>query len=428
MMNIIELFFSKPNNKNVPRLSVKNLDDFKYFNEAKNIFILFKDYDKNCKPKLIGGCVRKLISGERIDDIDIAINLEPNKIKKALEEKNVKFIETGIAHGTITVLSNDYKFEITSLRKDISTDGRHAEVQFINDWEADSKRRDFTINAIYSDITGEIYDPLEGIGDLAKGKIKFIGDPNLRIKEDYLRILRYLRFFTQYTKNNIHDKETVKAIKLNLDGLLKISKERLLEELFKIVKLDNFNKLFEDSFCKFVTLSIFPQLQNFSRIKNLDKVYNKTNIKIDKILLLSILLIDKTDNCDFFLFKYPISNENKKIILFIKSCFQDYSLEYFYLKKNLIKLIYLNNKDLVTKLLIFLIFINSKKMNIIIDLVEFTKEVKIPKFPIKAEYLMKEFNLVEGKELGRALKKIENYWLENSFNIDIKNIKKIFKF
>ena len=427
MKNIIQSFFSKENKKTTSKISVNNLDDFKYLNEAKNIFILFQKYDENCKIKLIGGCVRKLISGDKIDDIDIAVNLEPNKIKKILIEKNIKFIETGILHGTITIISNNYKFEITSLRKDIETDGRHAKVQFTNDWESDARRRDFTINAIYSDITGEIYDPLQGIEDLSQGKIKFIGDANKRIKEDYLRILRYVRFYTQYNKNHKHDEEIIKAIKINLDGLLKISKERLIDEFFKIIKLDNFNQLFEDEFCKFIILSIFPQLQNYKRVEILNKINNK-NLQIDKILLLSVLLIDQSDNCDFFLFKYPISKENKKIIFFIKDCFQSHPNEYFYSKKNIIKLIYSNNKKIVSQLLTFLIFVNPKKINIIKNLIEFIKEADIPKFPINAEYLINEFKLVEGKELGKALKKIEKHWIENSFVIDEKEIKNIFKF
>ena len=159
----------------------------------------------------------------------------------------------------------------------------------------------------------------------------------------------------------------------------------------------------------------------------LNKINNK-NLQIDKILLLSVLLIDQSDNCDFFLFKYPISKENKKIIFFIKDCFQSHPNEYFYSKKNIIKLIYSNNKKIVSQLLTFLIFVNPKKINIIKNLIEFIKEADIPKFPINAEYLINEFKLVEGKELGKALKKIEKHWIENSFVIDEKEIKNIFKF
>jgi len=423
MIKKIKSFFSGFQKDNIIRLSVKNLDDLKYFNTAKQIFICFQN--QNYKLKLVGGCVRKLITEEKIDDMDIAINIEPEKIKKVLVEQKIKFVETGIKYGTITALINDFKFEITSLRKDLSTDGRHAKVEFTSNWEQDAQRRDFTINAIYSDISGEVYDPLNGIEDLKNGIIKFIGDPNQRIQEDYLRILRYLRFYTQYNKNKFHDEIAIKAIKRNLDGLAKISKERILEELFKMMKLNNFSKLFEDEFCRFIILSILPQLRNYNRIKILNKISYKIKKQIDKILLLSILIVDETDNCNFFLYKYQLSNEDKKRILFIKNSFKNYSKQYLYSKKNLLKLTYLSDKSSVIELLIFLIFVNPKKISNIENLIDYIKEKTIPEFPINAKFLKEEFNFLEGKQLGDALKKLEKQWIDDGFKIDKGNVKSL---
>ena len=423
MIKKIQSLFSGFQKDNIIRLSVKNLDDLKYFNTAKQIFICFQN--QNYKLKLVGGCVRKLITEEKIDDMDIAINIEPEKIKKVLVEQKIKFVETGIKYGTITALINDFKFEITSLRKDLSTDGRHAKVEFTSNWEQDAQRRDFTINAIYSDISGEVYDPLNGIEDLKNGIIKFIGDPNQRIQEDYLRILRYLRFYTQYNKNKFHDEIAIKAIKRNLDGLAKISKERILEELFKMMKLNNFSKLFEDEFCRFLILSILPQLRNYNRIKILNKISYKIKKQIDKILLLSILIVDETDNCNFFLYKYQLSNEDKKRILFIKNSFKNYSKQYLYSKKNLLKLTYLSDKSSVIELLIFLIFVNPKKISNIENLIDYIKEKTIPEFPINAKFLKEEFNFLEGKQLGNALKKLEKQWIDNGFKIDKGNVKSL---
>ena len=423
MIKKIQSLFSGFQKDNIIRLSVKNLDDLKYFNTAKQIFICFQN--QNYKLKLVGGCVRKLITEEKIDDMDIAINIEPEKIKKVLVEQKIKFVETGIKYGTITALINDFKFEITSLRKDLSNDGRHAKVEFTSNWEQDAQRRDFTINAIYSDISGEVYDPLNGIEDLKNGIIKFIGDPNQRIQEDYLRILRYLRFYTQYNKNKFHDEITIKAIKKNLDGLVKISKERILDELFKMVKLNNFSKLFEDEFCRFIILSILPQLRNYNRIKILNKISYKIKKQIDKILLLSILIVDETDNCNFFLYKYQLSNEDKKRILFIKNSFKNYSKQYLYSKKNLLKLTYLSDKSSVIELLIFLIFVNPKKISNIENLIDYIKEKTIPEFPINAKFLKEEFNFLEGKQLGDALKKLEKQWIDDGFKIDKGNVKSL---
>ena len=423
MIKKIKSLFSGFQKDNIIRLSVKNLDDLKYFNTAKQIFICFQN--QNYKLKLVGGCVRKLITEEKIDDMDIAINIEPEKIKKVLVEQKIKFVETGITHGTITVLINDFKFEITSLRKDLSTDGRHAKVEFTSNWEQDAQRRDFTINAIYSDISGEVYDPLNGIEDLKNGIIKFIGDPNQRIQEDYLRILRYLRFYTQYNKNKFHDEITIKAIKRNLDGLAKISRERILGELFKMMKLNNFSKLFEDEFCRFIILSMLPQLRNYNRIKILNKISYKIKKQIDKILLLSILIVDETDNCNFFLYKYQLSNVDKKRILFIKNSFKNYSKQYLYSKKNLLKLTYLSDKSSVIELLIFLIFVNPEKISNIENLIDYIKEKTIPEFPINAKFLKEEFNFLEGKQLGDALKKLEKQWIDDGFKIDKGNVKSL---
>ena len=169
-------------------------------------------------------------------------------MKELLKVHNIKFVETGIKHGTITVIINKFKFEITSLRKDVNTYGRHGDVEFSLDWKEDASRRDFTINSIYSDIDGKLYDPFEGKNDLEIGNIKFIGNADERIKEDYLRILRYIRFFINYSKHN-HDPSIKKIINQNLDGISKISSERLLDEFKKITYSSNFIKLFKDEFC-----------------------------------------------------------------------------------------------------------------------------------------------------------------------------------
>ena len=141
--------------------------------------------------RYVGGCVRKVIKKEIVDDIDLATNLTPPQICEALKNKQINYYETGIEHGTITAVIDEYKFEITSLRKDVLTDGRHAEVEFSLDWKEDASRRDFTINSIYADGDGNLFDPFNGKKDLEEGNINFIGNAEKRIQEDYLRCLLY---------------------------------------------------------------------------------------------------------------------------------------------------------------------------------------------------------------------------------------------
>ena len=380
----------------------------------ENLINLLKGFfsKSNIEAYLVGGSIRDMILGQEIDDFDIAVNVDPlNFIEKLADELNYIATPIGGNHGVVRLISHDKKENVIDM------------TGFSKTVEEELKRRDFTINAIYCDISGRVYDPLNGIEDLKNGIIQFIGDPNQRIQEDYLRILRYLRFFTQYNKNKFHDETTIKAIKKNLNGLTKISKERILEELFKMMKLNNFSKLFEDEFCRLIILSILPQLYNYNRIKVLNKISYKIRKQINKMLLLSILIVDKTDNCDFFIYKYPISNEDKKRILFIKNCFKKYSLQYLFSKKNLLKLTYLTDKSSVIELLIFLIFIDPKRTNNIENLIYYINEKTVPEFPIKAKFLKEKFNFLEGKQLGDALKKLEKQWIDNGFKIDKGNVK-----
>ena len=295
-------------------------------------------------------------------------------------------------------------------------------MEYTKDWLEDASRRDFTINAIYSDINGNLFDPYGGAEDILNKKVKFIGDPNKRIQEDYLRIVRYLRFFIQYSSKN-HDENTIKFIKKNLNGLSKISKERILEELFKMMKLNNFNLLFEDEFCKFILLSALPQLKHYNRLKTLNGISTELKKKIDKFLLLAILIVDETDNFDFFLYKFNISNNDKKRISLIQDGIKKYSIDFLLLKKNLIKICYFENKNFVKDLLLFSIFNFPKKIYKIEKLLDYVENVVIPKFPITAMFLKEKFKFSESKKLGDALKKLEKKWVDNDFKIDKNNIK-----
>jgi poly(A) polymerase len=407
--------------------SVRNLQDLKNLEEIRSIFSALENQDKNNKLMFVGGCVRKLLNKELINDIDIATNLNPDKLKNILRKNNINFIETGIAHGTITVVINKIKFEITTLRKDVSTDGRHANVEFISDWEVDAKRRDFTINAIYSNLKGEIYDPLDGQKNLENKIIKFIGDPNERIREDYLRILRYFRFYTQYS-NHQHDIKIVQAIKKGLNGIRKISKERILDEFSKILNLKNFYELFNDEFSCSIILTIFPQLKHYNRFRAIQNVPNKIIGRLNIPLIFSILLIDNSDSCEFFLYKFKFSNRDKKKILFLLNKYKKINIKELLDEQKLVKLAYLDNTTEIIDLLVFSTFVfEGIDFNIVEKCISFLDKLRLPVFPITADYLKLKYNFSESKELGLALKKLEQSWIDNNFIIDKKDIKTILK-
>ena len=185
----------------------------------------------------VGGCVRNALMGFAVDDLDIATNAEPQAIITSCENRGLKCIPTGIDHGTITVISDGIAHEITTYRRDVQGDGRHAIVEFSNQMQEDATRRDFTINALYADRHGEIYDPLgTGKDDLAQKRVTFIGSANERIREDYLRILRFFRFSAIYADQDQGlDPETLAGIANHLDGLGRLSKERIGAEMRKLL-------------------------------------------------------------------------------------------------------------------------------------------------------------------------------------------------
>jgi poly(A) polymerase len=184
--------------------------------------------------RFVGGCVRNALLGEPVADIDIATVLEPDAARAALEAAGIAVHPTGIEHGTLTAVADHRPFEVTTLRRDVSTDGRRATVAFTTDWAEDAARRDFRINALYADMTGEIFDYVGGIADIPDRRIVFIGKAEDRIAEDYLRILRFFRFYASYGKGE-PDAEALRACAAMTGGLAQLSAERVWMETKKLL-------------------------------------------------------------------------------------------------------------------------------------------------------------------------------------------------
>ncbi len=393
------------------------------FYKNKELKYVFKKLQKGYSKEIVvarfvGGCVRKHLSGENIDDIDIATILTSDEIKQRFQNSSFKIIETGIKHGTVTLISSKHKLELTTLRKDVATDGRHAEVEYIDNWILDSERRDFTINAIYLDINGKIFDPQTGTVDLKNNNVKFIGDPQRRIEEDYLRIIRFLRFAIQYDSPT--DNTTIEALKLNLNGIKIISKERILDELFKILNLKNFNNLLKNENKKLIFSFVFPELRHLDRLQRFDKI--NEYFELNKKSLLAVLLIDEKDSHEYFFHKYKVSNDLKDNLSLLAKNFKFSKKNKNFFVKDLEKNIYLYNKEHL-KLLNLLNFLSNTKYN----LQNFTKisknisNSKVHKFPFDGEYFKKK-GMKEGLVLGKVMKIVEKEWIENNFQISDKRL------
>ncbi|MEM6306372.1 MAG: CCA tRNA nucleotidyltransferase [Pseudomonadota bacterium] len=188
----------------------------------------------------VGGCVRNTLLNRPIVDVDLSTNARPAQVMELLETVGLRAVPTGFDHGTITAVVDGTPYEITTYRKDVETDGRRAVVHFADTIGDDSLRRDFTINAIYADAAGQLYDPQQGLQDISPTQIRFIGDPDARIAEDYLRILRFFRFFAQYGDPDAGlDADGLAACASGADGLAHISRERIGAEVLKTLAVDN---------------------------------------------------------------------------------------------------------------------------------------------------------------------------------------------
>jgi len=238
--------------------------------------------------RFVGGAVRDALAGVEGYDYDLATDLSPDELMEACNDEGIKTFPIGIKFGTLGVLVDNKLIEITSLRKDIKTDGRHAEVEFTDDWIEDASRRDLTINAVYADEKGNVFDYFNGIEDLKNGVIRFIGNPEQRVEEDYLRILRFFRFYSQFGKTPIDEKALNACIK-NKDNLKTLSIERIRDELIKLAKTKNFAKTLKIMFDNGILDYVLPPSNNLDKLQFLMDMVDDLSIEPSVIRRLFIL-------------------------------------------------------------------------------------------------------------------------------------------
>jgi len=392
----------------------------------KKIFTILNSNSEKTQAMFVGGCVRKYLLNQKIGDIDVATILTPDEVIKKFENSNVEVKKTGIDHGTLTLVLEKQHIEITTLRKDIATDGRHAKVSFTDSWEEDSKRRDFTINAIYLDQKGKIFDPQSGVSDLNNKKVKFIGNSDERIKEDYLRILRFIRFSIEYS-NFDSDKETLRAIQINLNGIAKLSKERIYDELSKILKLKNFEGIYKSKTLFNIFKLVFPEFKYIDRVIKFSTIRNLKEELLQRDTILASLLVDGSNNHEYFSHKYNTSNETKDYLDFCSRNLKEAGKDKDFFKKHLKKNIFYNGKNKMKSL--FLIYsitkqnFNYKELTSMLSKID---SIFIPKFPVTGNYLLNK-GIKNGKKIGLLLKQIEKKWIDNNFSLDDKELNILLK-
>jgi len=353
---------------------------------------------------LVGGFVRDMLSGIHTDDYDIATDLEPEQILKIAHEKNIKAIPTGLKHGTVTLFVDGKELEVTTFRQDFENNGRHCSVKYTKSIKEDSIRRDFTINALYLDANGQLYDFHSGQDDLKKGRVRFIGDPSERINEDYLRMLRFFRFYALFDKNgiSIRDEDFKQTLNDNATKLKELSADRISQEFLKQCKSLNYTR-------GFATMATIGQLErsfglNPQTLNSKDSAITENCSEFFKLCLLyrnnlSEVLVNK---------KFNWSNKQKS---FVKKLIKvsDFIID----EAEIIKLAVIYTKDVLEFKLIAQ-YLDGDLIKV--ELLEFLEmlEQDLPEFQISGADLI-SLGFVADKRLGQALKCIRQYWLDNNF-------------
>ena len=391
---------------------MKNFSSILEVNEVTKLFKIFNDHQKNCI-FVVGGCIRDIFLEKKITDIDFATSLEPDEIIELLDSNNISFFDIGIDFGTVTAIINDKKFEITTFRKDTEADGRHAKVLYSKSIDEDVLRRDFTINAMYLGGNGDLFDPLEGQKDIEGRNVRFIGNPDKRIKEDYLRILRYFRFLALLDESK-PDEAIIEIIKSNIDGLSIVSKERQWDELRAILNLPNPD----------------TAISSMSKIGLMDKYFNRTNIndafsnllEIERriginpnpILRLSLLANNSLENANDFIKDLPLSKSDSVELL--KLCNINKKIVSYVSMKEVRYLLYSLGRDEFQKQILIKWAVDTKNKNEVNwrSLYEVSQSWTKPIFDISARDVI-NMGISQGPIVGEILKDVEDWWAENDF-------------
>lgn len=371
------------------------------FSDAFNT--IKKSLDSIAPWRLVGGVVRDILLDKVSFDIDIAIAEDPEKVFSQLRGDNIKVIPTGLQHGTVSVYAGSTRFEITSLRRDMACDGRHAQVSFTYDWQADASRRDFTINAMYLDMEGNLYDYFGGQQHLLEGKLVFVGTPIARVQEDYLRILRYWRFLSVFGLTYIDAASQQAAVGM-CKGLDNISGERIKEEMFKLLAspfaFQVINLMIDKGVLTFIGLHLEGQLLKFTD---------------QAILNLALLLLHRPGGVNKQAIeqlskRWRLSNmENKKLY---ELCLPKISINWAAPMIEHKKYVYMLGwgKYMMRRLLAV-----AQQESDMKPLSEELRVSPMPVFPLRGDDIVKLG--LQGRAIGLALQAAEAYWMQEGFGL-----------
>jgi poly(A) polymerase len=375
--------------------------------------------------RIAGGAVRNALLGQAVADVDIATTTTPDETTRRAEAAGFKAIPTGIEHGTVTVTSGGKGHEVTTLRADTETDGRRAKVVFGRDWKADAERRDFTINALYAEADGTVVDLVGGLADLDSRTLRFIGDAEARIREDYLRILRFFRFFAWYGSGR-PDAEGLKACARLKDGIERLSAERVWAELKKLLAAPNPSRALLWMRQAGVLSRVLPESEKWGidAIHGLVAAERNLGWAADAMLRLEAVVPPDVERMQALAERLKLSNAGTERL---KSWALAPKIEPTDTESDLAKKLYRSGRQpILDRLRLALASARSRAAESNEALVEaggyarllkFAEAWKIPKFPLKGADLQK-IGVPAGPEMGKLLKRLEEEWIEADFRPD----------
>ena len=370
------------------------------------------------RARFVGGCVRNALLGEPVTDVDIATTETPDRAQALLEAKGIKVIPTGIEHGTVTAVAEGRHFEITTLRVDVKTHGRHADVEFTEDWVEDAKRRDFTMNALYADRDGTVHDPLGGRDDLKARLVRFIGDPRERIREDYLRILRFFRFHAWYGKGE-PDAASLKACAEERQGMKQLSGERIRTELFKTLIADEAPAAFRQMAASGVLTEVLPEASKLDRFENLVRIERDQLFTSDPspvVRLGAMLDLDKA-GVDALADRLKFSNKDRERLT---AMLTDTTKIVCYLSMREVRRALYNMGLELFKDRVMLGWAGEKPDHNAFQwraMLAMADSWEKPQLPLDGA-MMKAAGVPEGPEMGRVYREVEEWWVDSDFTDD----------
>lgn len=366
--------------------------------------------------RFVGGAVRNALLGEPVVDVDIATPIQPNEVIDRLKQSGLNVIPTGIEHGTVTAISSGKPFEVTTLRRDVSTDGRRATVAFTTDWSEDAARRDFTINALYASEDGQIFDYFGGLDDLKTRRVRFVGDPTTRIREDYLRILRLFRFHAWYGKGEL-DAQAFAAVTAEKSGLKLLSGERVQKELLRLLEAKSPIAALRAMQSASILAEILPGELQLDRVARLVDIETANRHKPDNLLHLAALLPDDAKTARKLSQALKLSNADKDRL--IEAVEPDDRVNASLSPREARQLLYrLDRQSFLDQLLLrWSDAQRDSQDGHWRKLLKLAASWKKPELPIDGRDVMAK-GLDEGPKIGTTLRALEEEWIEADFAPD----------